>query len=98
MAGRCCGTTCAASWTQAVGTAVQYQSGALCSVTTASAGLQALQGIYAGIGGQRPARRVQYIQAERVSWNYAQRASEGNLCGPKPVPFNPIEVRFIAIS
>jgi len=56
--------------------------------------LQALQGIYAGIGGHRPSQRVHYIQAERVTWDYAPRASEGNLCGPKPVPFNPAEVSF----
>ena len=56
--------------------------------------LQALRGIYAGIGGHRPARRVHYIAAERVTWDYAPRASEGNLCGPQPVPFNPAEVSF----
>ena len=74
---------------QALGKGLQAS---LCSVIAVVTDLQALRGIYAGIGGHRPARRMHYIQAERVSWNYAPRASEGNLCGPKPVPFNPIEV------
>ena len=58
--------------------------------------MQALSGIFFGIGGGKAVNRQYFIQAEQVTWDYAPQGQY--MCDEVPRPFADAEVRPLCTS